>query len=148
MGLFPHTFPSRQPAQLLKPKSTNGTPFLRPSNDSDIPQGKFLILAHKHCHGWPHFLSVPLSSISAPPPLCSLPPASFLEHAEHSQGLCTCCFLNPECVPQNQQACSFCSTVSSSEKLSLATLSSISFPPCHPLSLYPALLFCTALITA
>lgn len=81
--------------------SKDSTPFLRPSNAPDVPQGKCLILAHKHFHAWPHFLSVTLSSVSAPPSLCSLPPAS-LEHTEHSHVLH---WLFPEprmCFPRSQ----------------------------------------------
>lgn len=52
------------------------------------------------------------------------------------------------CFPRNQHACSFCSTVTSSEKLSMVTLSSVTFPFCHSLSPYPASFFYIALITA
>ena len=82
-------------------------PFLRPSVDSDIPQGKLLTLAYKHSHVW------------LPLPLCSsllcfgssftlLFPTCLLGTHEHSQGLCTCCSLNPECIsPEINMASSF-----------------------------------------
>lgn len=142
--LFPHLLPfglfsTPQPQQASEnPSQRMSFLSLDPPMASDIPQSKFLTPACKH---FPVQAPPPLSlsSISPPHSLCSLPLASFLEHAEHSQGLDTCCSLTWNAFPPDiNVACLFCSTVTSSEGPSTATLSYITLPFYHLLSPYPA----------